>query len=149
MLPLILTLHAGSTLYMVGLIWFVQLVQYPLFAAVGAESFEAFHAAHMRRTGFAVGPPMLAEAATAALLLGVLPAGLLRQAAWLGALALAAVWLSTALLQVPTHRALQRGFDTQRVATLVRGNWIRTALWSLRGVLALGLLWAARSGSTP
>ncbi len=31
----LLILHAGATLYMAGVIWFVQIVHYPLFSRVG------------------------------------------------------------------------------------------------------------------
>ena len=33
---LLLLLHAGATFFMCGLIWFVQIVHYPLFAQVGS-----------------------------------------------------------------------------------------------------------------
>ena len=36
---LVLLLQAGSTLALSGLIWFVQVVHYPLFAAVGRDDF--------------------------------------------------------------------------------------------------------------
>ncbi|MFY0528690.1 hypothetical protein ACN28I_37835 [Archangium gephyra] len=32
--PLVLLAHAAATLFMVGLIWFVQVVHYPLFSRV-------------------------------------------------------------------------------------------------------------------
>lgn len=35
---MILLLHTFSTIFMTGLIWFVQVVHYPLFAAVGREA---------------------------------------------------------------------------------------------------------------
>ena len=53
---------------------------------------------------------------------------------------LAAVWMSTALLQVPCHRKLARGFDPDVARRLVSSNWIRTVCWSLRLLVALGLL---------
>ena len=34
---LLLLLHAAATLFMTGLIWFVQVVHYPLFARVGED----------------------------------------------------------------------------------------------------------------
>ena len=35
----VLLTHLAATLYMVGVIWFVQVVHYPLFARAGAEGF--------------------------------------------------------------------------------------------------------------
>ena len=35
-----LIIHAAATWFMVGLIWFVQIVHYPMFANVGRDSFD-------------------------------------------------------------------------------------------------------------
>ena len=48
---------------MVGIIWLVQIVHYPLFSRVGAAGFAIYSGAHSRLTGLVVGPPMLVEAA--------------------------------------------------------------------------------------
>jgi hypothetical protein len=55
---------------------------------------------------------------------------------------LAAVWITTALVQVPLHRRLSAGYDEPTGRRLVRTNWVRTALWSLRG-LVVALMLAA------
>jgi hypothetical protein len=49
----------------------------------------------------------------------------------------AAIWLSTALLQVPRHTTLGSGFDGSAWSGLVRTNWIRTVAWSSRGIVVL------------
>lgn len=145
-LPLLLV-HAAATLTMVGLIWFVQVVHYPLAAQVGDAAFVAYQKAHMARTSWVVGPPMLAELATTTLLLVHRPPGVPAWAPWVGAGLLALVWASTAVFQVPLHSALTSGLDLDRVGRLVATNWIRTVGWSLRGGLALAFLhwaWEAR-----
>lgn len=140
-----LLVQAAATLFMTGLIWFVQVVHYPLAAEVGSDSFAAYQSAHMRLTGFVVGPPMLVELAATAWLLTSRPDGVPTAAAWIGAALLAVVWTSTALLQVPAHRALLDGLDQTRVQQLVAGNWVRTAAWTVRAVLALLMIaWAVR-----
>jgi len=145
-LPLLLA-HAASTVFMTGLIWFVQIVHYPLAAQVGEGAFIAYQEAHMSRTSWVVGPPMLIEAATTTLLLVQPPSGIPQWAPWLGAVLLATVWASTAFLQVPLHGALTGGLDVDRVGRLVATNWIRTIGWSLRATLAVALIfwaWSAR-----
>lgn len=129
MTPLLLA-HAAVTWALVGLIWTVQLVQYPLFADVGPDAFPAFHARHTRQITWVVAPLMLAEVASAAWLVG--RGGASR---WLLAslVPLAAVWLSTWLVQVPLHERLARGFDGAAIDRLVATNWLRTAAWTLRG----------------
>jgi hypothetical protein len=39
----LLLVHGFATLYMTGLIWFVQLVHYPLFAQVGRHAHLSYH----------------------------------------------------------------------------------------------------------
>jgi hypothetical protein len=134
----VIILHAAATWAMVGLIWFVQLVHYPLFAAVGTDGFVAYEAQHTRRTTWVVAVLMPVEVGTALLLTTVdsVPPGL----AWTGAVLVVAIWLITLLVQVPQHRTLGSGFSEATWRALVRGNWIRTAAWSLRGVIAAIML---------
>jgi len=138
--PTILLLHAAATWYMVGLIWFVQLVHYPLFGAVGAGGFRDYAREHQRRTTWVVGPPMLTELATGGWLTLHPPAGVGRAPFVVGLALLAAIWLSTALLQVPRHGVLAEGYEARVHRTLVTTNWVRTVGWSLRGAL---VLWVA------
>jgi hypothetical protein len=137
---LVLFLHAAATLYMTGLIWFVQVVHYPLFGAVRRESFADYEKKHTQLTGRVVTPPMLVELVTAVALVFRRPAALPAVWVWIGLALLVAIWLSTAFLQVPAHRRLLEGFDADVHRRLVRSNWLRTAAWTARGMLALWLL---------
>jgi hypothetical protein len=135
--------HLAATLYMVGVVWFVQVVHYPLFSRVGPEKFSLYSEAHSRLTTYVVGPPMLTEAATALLLVFRRPEGVPLAAALTGLALVVVVWLSTALLQVPRHTTLGSGFDRRAWSGLVLSNWVRTVAWSARGGLALWM--AARA----
>jgi hypothetical protein len=139
----ILLANAAATVFMTGLIWFVQVVHYPLFAKVGPEVFPAYSRAHQMLTTLVVGPPMLVEAATAALLVIVRPAGTSAGLAWTGLALVAAIWLSTAALQVPAHGRLVDGFDADTNAFLVSTNWIRTICWTARTAVVGALLMQA------
>ncbi|MFO0912079.1 MAG: peroxiredoxin [Pirellulales bacterium] len=150
LIKIILLAHLGATLYMVGLIWFVQLVHYPLFDSVGGDEFTSFERRHRARTAWVVGPPMLVEGLTAVLLLWMRPSSIPAWSVWLGLVLLAVIWLSTFVVQVPRHRRLAEGFDPAVHRRLVGTNWWRTAAWSLRGVIALGMMWAVWSmGGSP
>jgi hypothetical protein len=134
----VLLLHAAATLFMTGLIWFVQVVHYPMFANVGREGFSAYAQLHSALTTWVVAPVMLVELAAAFYLLTA-P----QVPRWLsitGAVLLAIVWLSTLLLQVPRHEQLSHGFDATAHFWLVRTNWIRTIGWSLRAVVSLAMV---------
>ena len=127
--------HVATTCFMTGLIWFVQVVHYPLLAAVEAPGFGAYHREHMRRTTFVVGPIMLIEAMTAVWIAGAnLTAPFL---AALGLTLLAVVWAATMWLLVPRHKQLAAGFNANAHAALVATNWIRTAGWTARSVVSL------------
>ena len=133
-------LHLAATLFMTGLIWFVQVVHYPLFAGVPGEAFIPYTARHQRLTGFVVGPVMGLELATA---IGLFwSPDIPRLELWLGLGLLGIIWLSTALVQVPRHSRLGRGYDAGVIGELVNSNWLRTAAWTLRAGLVL--LWAGR-----
>jgi uncharacterized membrane protein len=135
-----LTLHLLATAAMAGLIWFVQVVHYPLFAAVGLNEFSAYENKHQRLTSFVVGPLMAVEGVTAVLLAIAPPAGISRVLPLMGLALLAVIHASTVLLQVPQHTALASGYDQRRVQRLVKTNWIRTVGWSLRGIVALVMI---------
>lgn len=136
----ILLVHLAATWFMVGLIWFIQLVHYPLFHGVGTEQWGTYAAAHTRRTTWVVGPAMALEAITGTLLLRYRPSGVPQPAIWAGLGLLLVIWVSTAVVQVPRHRLLAGGFDRDAWRTLVATNWLRTVAWSARGLLVLGML---------
>lgn len=139
---LLLAAHLLATTAMAGLIWFVQVVHYPLFAAVGRDGFVAYELDHTRRTSWVVGPFMAVEGFTALVLVAA-PVGDTRALALVGLLLLAAVHASTVLLQVPAHRRLSARADAEVMAHLVRTNWIRTIGWSARSVVAVAMILAA------
>ena len=128
-----------STFAMTGLIWFVQIVHYPLFAAVGRDQFVAYEGRHTVLTTWVVMPLMMVELGSS-IWLAVHPLsgcnGLLIAAAILTVL----IWLSTFFLQVPQHRILERGFDEAAWRFLVNSNWVRTVLWTTRSAILCWML---------
>ena len=131
--------HAASTLMMTGVIWFVQIVHYPLLRFADSERFTEFSAAYQGRTTWVVLPLMLVELGTA-LYLVIRPSEGTRALAIAGLVLLGVIWLSTAFLQVPLHRHLESGLSERAIEALVMGNWLRTICWSARSVIALRLL---------
>ena len=133
--------HAGATWFMVGLIWFVQIVHYPLMGAVPESGFSEYALAHQRRPTWVVGPVMFVEAGSALLL--VITAheqSVAMVTRWIGLGLLAIVWASTFAVQVPLHAKLALGFDPVVWRRLVTTNWLRTIAWTARGIVALLLL---------
>jgi len=141
--PILFALQLAATLYMTGLIWFVQVVHYPLFQRVGADQFLAYEQAHTRLTTYVVAPVMLLELATAVLLLWVQPKYWLW---WVNLGGIGLLWASTFFIQVPLHTALSQAPDLAAMQRLATSNWIRTALWTLRAGLLLWFLIRAVRG---
>ena len=141
----LLVVQLGATAAMMGLIWFVQLVQYPGFADVGGDQFVSFEAAHMRRTSWVVGPLMGIEGVSALVVAVTLRAEVGIVLVALSLLLLAVIHASTVFLQVPAHSRLATGYDADVQRRLVQTNWVRTFGWSARTVVAGAMIMAASS----
>ena len=139
----LLSLHLAATAAMFGLIWFVQVVHYPLFAAVGREGFVSYETAHRRRAAFVVGPLMAAEGLTAVLLAIAPPAGVWEALPVAGVVLLGVIHMSTVWLQVPRHAELNEGYDDATLRRLVLSNWVRTVGWSVRCTIAVAMMLGA------
>lgn len=137
---MILLVQAAATLFMTGLIWFVQVVHYPLYGRVGREEFVGYENEHAALTTLVVAPVMLVELLAAAWLVVDCPEPVPRWTTWLGAGLVAIIWASTAFLQVPAHSALSLGYQPEAHARLVSTNWIRTAAWTARSALCLWMM---------
>ncbi len=133
----IFVVQCASTLGLVGLIWFVQVVHYPLFQRIRPADFVPYEAEHATRTGYVVAPLMLAELLSASLFLlhRFRPLGISTAEARLGAALVSLIWCSTAFLQIPLHNKLHRGFDRVSIQRLITSNWIRTTAWTARAIL--------------
>jgi hypothetical protein len=139
-----LAVHLAATAGMMGLIWFVQVVHYPLFDAVGPERFVAYESAHQRLTSLVVGPLMGVEGVSALAIAGVLRDEVGIVLVLFGLVLLAVIHASTVLLQVPAHGRLSTGYDPAVARRLVRTNWVRTIGWTMRVVVAVLMIVAAR-----
>lgn len=136
----VLLLQVASTWFMTGVIYFVQIVHYPLFSEIGPGEFHNYEQSHVNRTTIVVLPMMFLELTTALALLHYRPPGIASYWFWLGLILLAVIWLSTFLLQVPMHNQLSQGFSHKAHNFLVVSNWLRTIAWSARAVLVLCFL---------
>lgn len=133
----VLVIHAAITWALVGLIWTIQVVHYPLLKNVGHVEFSAYHDRHMSLITWVVGPLMLAEIGSAGLLLYLGERSLLFG---ISLAALALVWASTAFTQIPLHHRLVNGYDAATIDRLVRTNLWRTLGWTVRGLCLVALL---------
>lgn len=131
-------LHLSVTMYMTGIVWFVQTVHYPLFLKVPDQARAMYCVAHVRLTSPVVIIPALIEISTACWIVYK------EEFLWLWTanfLMLILIWISTFTLQVPFHKALMSSGGREDAKWLVRTNWIRTVLWTVRGGLVFYLLY--------
>ncbi len=136
---LLLLLNAAAVLAMTGVIWFVQVVHYPLFASVGADEWQSYHRKHSRRTTWVVIAPMTIDLATSVALVAVVPDGVSPVLVAAGAVAVV-TWGATGLLAVPAHRHLGDGWHGGVGRRLTLTNWVRTTAWSLHSLVVLAAL---------
>ena len=135
----VLLANSASTLFMVGLAWFVHVVHYPLFAHVEANGFPGYHELHSRRTTWVVLPPMAIELVTSVALVFDPPGGETALAI-AGAILAIGTWALTGLAAVPAHRALGPGFSEPGLRRLMRADLIRALVWTAHGAVVIALL---------
>jgi hypothetical protein len=135
MFKLLLITNIFASFFMCGLIWFVQIVQYPSFLKVPAKRFQQYHQAHIWRTGVVVIPPMVVELGSSIWLV------ILFNSLWiynlLGLILVIAIWISTFILQAPLHQQLQQQHSTENITKLIASNRIRTALWTIKSLIGV------------
>ena len=135
-----LVISTSATWAMVGLIWTMQLVHYPMLAAYSASAPATAAADHQRRISWVVGPLMAAEGITALILLVDRPDTMPLWSAWVAAAWLGVALGSTVLVQVPLHARLAREHDEPTARRLVMSNWVRTVAWTVRGLVLASVL---------
>ena len=145
----LVVIHSAATLFMVGLIWTIHIVHYPLFANVGESTYVAFQSEHVNRIGKLLFLPWLVEGIT---LLGVLILAFvgnhrdLRLPAFLNGFGMAIALIISGVWSAPAHGKLADGFDADIHNQLMNANFVRTLAWTLCGVSAIWLV--ARMWST-
>jgi hypothetical protein len=137
---LLLVLWAALVFWVLGQIWLVQIVIYPLFAQVGAPDYVRYHRLYTRRIPLPVIIPGFASFLLPVALALWGPAVPL----WMSAGNIAAGivgLLVTVLLEIPRHGRLEKGGKNDAtIAELIRYNWPRTLSISAQAVITLLML---------
>jgi hypothetical protein len=138
---LLIFCQAVASVAMATVIWFVQVVHYPLMSSVGADHLPGYAIRNRELTTWIVLPLMLLELVSSLGLMSspISAAARFRNGIGLGLLAL--IWGVTFLISVPHHLQLSERFSIEALNGLVQSNWIRTVAWSVRACLSLWLLW--------
>lgn len=135
----VLLAAAASALFLTGLAWFVQVVHYPLLAAVGDDQFLEYHRLHSKLTTRVVLGPMVVHLVASLWLVADPPDG--ETALALPAAGLAVLtWVLTGLGAVPQHRAMGSGFDLAAHRRLLHADLMRTLAWTAASAITLALI---------
>jgi hypothetical protein len=130
--------NLAATLFLAGLVWVLQVVQFPLMLRAGGLDFPNYVKEQRSRNTLLMAPAMLIEMLTGAWLL--FDDRLPHRETFHAALLIAVIWMVTFASIIPIHSKLIHGFNAALVRKLVRWNWIRTACWSLRSGILLWML---------
>lgn len=133
-------IHLLATGFMVGLIWTIHVVHYPLFALV-PEPYEPFQAEHMRRITRLLFIPWGVEVFSALGLFLTARSDGERTWSLIGGGLVVLIVAVTGLLAAPAHGRLLERFDQTQHRTLMRVDLIRTLLWTARGFVASAIVW--------
>lgn len=131
----LLFLHIFCCFFLTGLIWIIQLVHYPSFQWVDKNKTNSFINFHTKRISFIVIPIMLLELISGIFLLETFSNTKYLYFFSINLISLVAIWISTFVLSVPCHKKLIFYFEIKTIKRLVKTNWPRTLLWSLRSIL--------------
>lgn len=131
-------IHLVATGFMVGLIWTIHVVHYPLFAFV-PEPYEPFQAEHMTRITKLLVLPWGVEVFTALGLFLTAEPGGQRVLSLLGGALVVVIVAVTGLLAAPAHGRLLNRFDAGEHQRLMRVDLLRTLLWTARGAVAVAI----------
>jgi hypothetical protein len=114
-------------LYNLGVIWFAQLVVYPLFAKVGSNDYVAYHTFYLSRIPLPVILPGFACFLVPIVLIFVRPLSIPLGIALANAVCGLVSLVVTVALEIPRHYRLENGGKQERViGELIRYNWPRT-----------------------
>jgi hypothetical protein len=133
MMDVILLIHFSACLIMTGVIWIVQVVHYPTFRFINKNNFNSFSSFHVKSIGYIVVPLMLIEATTATLLVLKYP----NKAIFINFTLLIITWVFTFVVSMPLHKDLQNRYNHHAIEKLIKTNWSRTILWTIRCIFFL------------
>lgn len=117
---------------LLGLILVIHFVHYKSFNFIDVEKFVEFHKFHTKNISFLVIPLMIIEVVISIIIcyfyfsiLSLINLSLV-----------ALIWITTFLLQVPSHNKLSTGKSITEIEKLVSGNVFRVYLWFFKAIVS-------------
>src|SRR6516165_8758608 len=109
----VLLIQTAASWFMAGLIWTMQVLNYPLLALIDAGGVPRYEQAHNRRFIWLVGPGVAGALASAVVMLGWRPSAVPLAVPVVALVLLAVIVVSTARQGAPSHALLAGQFDPE------------------------------------
>ena len=120
---------------LLGVILTTQLVSYPLFLKVNIDNFKSYHNFYTKHISYIVVPLMLFEFFIN--FYNLYHSSIIYPKFYISSLVLIFIWFSTMLIQLPLHININFYFSKIVIDKLIKSNWIRTVLWSIKLVILI------------
>lgn len=137
---ILLYIHAFATWVMIGLVFFVQVVYYPLYKRLKGK-LTVYDEDDIKHMGFLVAPVYFFEFISAIVLVFYKYSDLVYKIlSGVNLLLLISIWIVSYILQVRRFGERTVLFLDKMHNFLLTSNWYRTGVWLLRGFIVLAML---------
>lgn len=125
-----------ASIMLAGIIWFVQLVQFPLFQQVKPAHFLRYEISFKQSSSWFLLVFFLLEAYGT---IGVLAIHRAEHPllVWSNLILFAFVWITTIGITTPIHTSLMQRYLPEKIRLLHSANWLRTVGWTLKAAVAV------------
>jgi len=135
---MVLIINLTAAAFLAGLMWFTQIVHYPLFTFIEKKSFIGYSIHQLKKTNYLFYIPMLVEGAFSILFMFDYPSTISSVVPFLCLCISTAVWLVSFGKIAPLLDKLNdEGLDAEIVEQLVKLNRIRTICWTLKVLILI------------
>lgn len=135
LLSIVLIGNLCASVFMTGIIGFIQFVQYPLLNHISSFDFSCYYKKYISRISWIIYPVMIIEFCFASWLSFLPVQSKLQIPVLITFILLALASLNTFLIQTPLNQKLQLAFDNAVLSKILFYNRIRFFSWVLRTLI--------------
>jgi len=132
-----LLFNLTSTLLIAGVLWFVQLVHYPLFNEIPAKNMVNYGYYHIQKISGIINLLFIVDFTTIVFLLLLVNSDLSATLMIINIAIFGFIVILTRITFLPIHQKLSKNPNSFLISKLINLNWIRTLVWSLKVVFML------------
>ena len=124
-----------ASVFMTGIIGFIQFVQYPMLSHISSFDFSCYYKKYISRISWIIYPVMIIEICFASWLSFLPVHSKLQLPVLITFILLALASLNTFLIQAPLNQKLQLAFNNDVLSKMLFYNMIRFLSWALRTLI--------------